>query len=202
MKTCSQCKKSKTESEFYKKACSKDGLRSNCKQCVQKYAQSTKDRKTRYDKQYYLVHKEGKDKLAIAYYHANKQKKKSYDKQNRSKVYASRKERYRTDLNYKLTCNLRSRLYSALRRNTKSASTFVLLGCSVEELKKHIGAQFTEGMSWDRVMNGEIHIDHIKPCASFDLSKVEEQRLCFHYSNLQPLWAKDNFKKSKGTRKT
>jgi hypothetical protein len=52
-------------------------------------------------------------------------------------------------------------------------------------------------MSWEKVMNGEIHCDHRRPCASFDLSKPSEQRKCFHYTNLQPLWAKDNLEKGK-----
>jgi hypothetical protein len=50
-------------------------------------------------------------------------------------------------------------------------------------------------MSWKKVMEGKIHCDHIRPCASFDLSKASEQRKCFHYANLQPLWAKENLEK-------
>ena len=48
-------------------------------------------------------------------------------------------------------------------------------------------------MSWDNY--GDWHIDHIRPCCSFDLSKIEEQEKCFHYSNLQPLWAEENMTK-------
>ena len=53
----------------------------------------------------------------------------------------------------------------------------------------------TVDMKWEDVMNGKIHIDHIKPCSSFDLSKPEEQKKCFHFTNLQPLWARDNLVK-------
>lgn len=54
--------------------------------------------------------------------------------------------------------------------------------------------QFTEGMTWENY--GEWHVDHIRPCVSFDLSIPEQQQECFHYTNLQPLWAKDNLQKS------
>ena len=57
---------------------------------------------------------------------------------------------------------------------------------------RYLEAQFTEGMSW----NSNIHIDHIVPCASFDLSDPEQQRRCFHYTNLQVLWWRENLEKS------
>ena len=48
-------------------------------------------------------------------------------------------------------------------------------------------------MSWGNY--GKWHVDHIRPCASFNLVNEEEQKKCFHYTNLQPLWAKDNLSK-------
>ena len=90
--------------------------------------------------------------------------------------------------------NLRSRAYSAIKGKSKSKHTIELLGCSVEELKIHLEKQFVKDMNWQNY--GQWHIDHIKPCSSFDLTDPEQQKLCFHYSNLQPLWAKDNIKKS------
>jgi len=69
-----------------------------------------------------------------------------------------------------------------------------LVGCSMEQLRKHLEEQFAAGMSWENY--GKWHMDHIKPCASFDLSREAEQHKCFHYTNLQPLWAKDNLRKS------
>lgn len=161
------------------------------------YQERNKDRKVDYDKQYYLSNKVQKDKKAREYYRVNKEAKASYDKRNRPAQATKRRERYRTDVRYKLTCNLRSRLYVALKRNKKTAHTLELLGCSIDYLKQHIESQFKDGMYWAKVMNGEIHIDHIVPCVAFDLSQQSQQRECFHYSNLQPLWAKDNFKKHK-----
>lgn len=68
-----------------------------------------------------------------------------------------------------------------------------LLGCTVEELRAHLEKQFTSGMTWDNY--GEWHVDHIKPVTKFNLVDPAEQLLCFHFSNLQPLWAKDNIRK-------
>lgn len=196
MKKCSKCDETKSDSDFYKRKDSTDGLASHCKQCRKSYRELTKDKKSEADRLRYLKNKEHIDARAISYYHANKDKKRNYDQSRRQSLYEQRRDRYRTDLNYKLKCNLRSRLRRALKRNTKSGSTLDLLGCSIEHLKLHLESGFSEGMTWDHVLSGEIHIDHIVPCASFDLTDEEQQRECFHYKNLQPLWAKDNFKKS------
>lgn len=93
---------------------------------------------------------------------------------------------------FKLERNLRSRLYSALKSKNakKSTKTLDLIGCSTSFLMGYLEAKFTEGMTWEKY--GEFHIDHIKPCSKFNLLDEEEQKKCFHYTNLQPLWAKDN----------
>ena len=103
--------------------------------------------------------------------------------------------RYQKDLDFRLRNALRSRIRQAIIRDSgeKSIKTADLIGCSVKELKQHLEAQFADGMSWDNY--GEWHIDHIIPCASFDLTDEQEQRECFHYTNLQPLWGVDNIKK-------
>jgi hypothetical protein len=75
----------------------------------------------------------------------------------------------------------------------KHGNTMELTGCSKEHLISHIESMFVNGMSWDNY--GEWHIDHIKPCASFDLTNIEQQKLCFNWTNLQPLWASDNIRK-------
>jgi len=121
-----------------------------------------------------------------------------YNENNREKVRASRRkyknERRKRDPNYALTCVLRARLSGALRGQAKAASTMALLGCTVGELRQHLEKQFTEGMSWTN-RGTAWHVDHILPCSSFDLSDAEQQRRCFHWSNLQPLFAFDNLSK-------
>ena len=92
---------------------------------------------------------------------------------------------------------LRSRVYVALReaKTTKQTSTTDLLGCSLSDFRAHLEAQFLPGMSWDNWALDGWHVDHIRPCASFDLTDPEQQRQCFHFTNLQPLWAEDNIRK-------
>jgi hypothetical protein len=75
----------------------------------------------------------------------------------------------------------------------KSGKSVWLLGCTIPELRAHLQSQFKQGMSWENA--GEWEIDHIRPCASFDLSIPEQQQQCFHFSNLQPLWKADNREK-------
>lgn len=97
---------------------------------------------------------------------------------------------------YSVVHRLRVRLNHAIAGNsgtTKSAPTMQLVGCSREFLVAHLESQFLPGMSWEN--RSEWHIDHIRPCASFDMTDPEQQRACFHWSNLQPLWGKDNLEK-------
>jgi hypothetical protein len=83
----------------------------------------------------------------------------------------------------------------ALSGKLKISTTKELLGCTLSEFKEYIENQFADGMSWKNYGRYGWHIDHIKPCAAFDLSKPEDQKQCFNYTNLQPLWAEDNLKK-------
>lgn len=90
---------------------------------------------------------------------------------------------------------LRGRIYVALKRGVKSEGTMELLGCTIEAFKEYFQSLFTEGMSWDVYLKGGIHIDHKIPCKHFNLAFPAEQKKCFHYTNLQPLWGIDNLKK-------
>lgn len=93
----------------------------------------------------------------------------------------------------RIACSLRGRIRQVMKTLTKSAATEQLLGCSFEFLKTRLESMFQPNMTWDNY--GEWHIDHIKACATFNLIDPLEQQKCFHYSNLQPLWAKDNMAK-------
>lgn len=91
---------------------------------------------------------------------------------------------------------LRKRIGRAIRDyapGRKSLRTAALIGCPIPELLIHLEAQFLPGMTWQN--RNQWHIDHIRPCASFDLTDPAQQQECFHYMNLQPLWALDNIQK-------
>jgi hypothetical protein len=106
------------------------------------------------------------------------------------RVYMRR--RCQTDPLFRAIVAVRSRLYHAIRRARakKATNTFDLTGCNAQELLSHIASQFHDGMSWSNY--GAWEIDHIKPCKDFNLLDPNEQKACFHYSNLRPLWRRDN----------
>ena len=128
----------------------------------------------------------------------NKKKRESYQVR-KNKINETRRKnlqrRRDEEPRYRVMMALHVRLYDAVKRNkgVKSAKTLELLGCTVEQLQTFLEAEFTEGMTWENY--GEWHIDHIRPCASFNLEDPEEQKKCFHWTNLQPLWALDNIRK-------
>jgi hypothetical protein len=95
---------------------------------------------------------------------------------------------------FRILVSLRSRTNALLRGKNKSAKTLELVGCPIAWLEVHLESQFKPGMTWENY--GPVwHIDHIRPCASFNLTNSEQQKICFHWTNLQPLFAKENLQK-------
>ena len=119
------------------------------------------------------------------------------DRERHSKNNWKISERRKTDVLFKLRGLLRTRLRTALSGNYKSGSAIKSLGCSLDEFKKHMESKFKPGMNWDNHGLYGWHIDHIKPLASFNLSDVNQLNEACHFTNLQPLWAKDNLVKGK-----
>jgi hypothetical protein len=118
---------------------------------------------------------------------------KLYSQKNRKKLNQYRANKAKNDPIFKLIQNQRRRIRQALKEMKKTKSTLKLLGCSATELWNHLEKQFKSKMT--RKNYGKWHVDHIRPCASFDLTNPKQQQICFHYTNLQPLWAIDNIKK-------
>ena len=189
-KTCSKCNQTLDVSCFSKHKTSKDGLRNICKIC-----------QSEYNKSFYLNPEKQKQKKISdkIYYETNKEKVSEYKKEWALKNKESINQRYRNyrqnDINYKIKQNLRKRISTVLSGKSKSQTTLSLLGCSLEFFKIYIEQKFKDGMTWDNY--GLWHIDHIIPCYSFDLTIPSNQQACFHYTNLQPLWASENCKKNK-----
>lgn len=192
-KECKDCKLVKSTSEFHVRRVStktevKTYVRSYCKACNNKrsnaWAKANRAKKNAHRREFMR-----RKNLGV--------KRKPRQTYKELKAYRRKRarERYRSDPAYKLLCNLRNRVNKALSGKSKSAATEKLLGICVDECRKYIEAQFIEGMSWDTIA-----VDHIVPCASFDLSDPEQQRRCFHYTNLQPLFPPEN--SSKGARIT
>jgi len=169
-------------------------------------------------KQYQIEHRKKHKEKYIIYKKnwriRNKEKisleNKTYKLLNRNKISEYRKKYYRdhktqeqeyyknkikVDINLRLSSNLRKRVRLALKGSPKLSTTMNLVGCSIEFLKFYLESQFKDNMSWDNY--GKWHIDHKIPCCAFDLSKEFAQRKCFHYTNLQPLWAEENLKKNR-----
>lgn len=105
-------------------------------------------------------------------------------------------DRRKRDPVFKLAYLLRNRVYYAIRMHkfVKGCSLKYYLGCTTLELRLHLEAKFQPGMTWDTHGNYGWHIDHIIPLSS--AKTIEELYKLCHYSNLQPLWAKDNLRKS------
>lgn len=148
-------------------------------------------------KQYKESWRNGKGKgYDKKYREANKDKIQAYDaawkRANRKQVSAYEKKRKVEDLNFSIKKRLRSRVWHSVNRQSgkKAKSTMALLGCSIASFRIYIESKFQPGMTWEN-----IHLDHIVPCALFDLTKPEHQKICFHFSNYQPLLAIDNIRK-------
>lgn len=178
MKKCSQCLETKELSEFHRHSGFSDGRTSKCKVCRSKNWKS-----------WYADNGEKVKSYSKDYYEKNKEY-----VLTRNKEYFSNKKK--NDIQFRIACNLRSRLSKAISQKTKTGSAAADLGCSLKEFRKHIQSKFKDGMSWDNY--GDWHLDHIMPLSSFDLTNEGEFREAVHFSNIQPLWANENL--SKGAR--
>ena len=191
-KACSKCKVVKPIDAFgtYKRPTASgeiERVRSWCKDCAKEASAAWKKANPeKYNAQQRARRERKKQGI--------KRKPQTHEEMMAKKVKYNRERRQR-DPAYRMMTNLRGRLRHALKGKSKSARTQALLGCTPEECLAHIEAQFTEGMTWQN-----IDVDHIVPCASFNLENPEEQRQCFHWSNLQPLFKPDN--RSKGAKIT
>lgn len=123
--------------------------------------------------------------------------KREWNKNNKEHIKQYSMEREK-DSSVRMVKNLRRRIIRAVKdgQGFKTGRSQELIGCDWKTVKNHLESMFKKGMNWDNYGLYGWHIDHRRPCSSFDLTKENEQRECFHYTNLQPLWAYENLLKS------
>ena len=211
-KICEKCKLLLPLDQFHKSNVNRFGCASHCKACRSAAAKATNANKSEEEKHgAYLTHRD--ERLA---YERDRRK----DPETRVKIAAAKyvymhkpevrarrnartSERYQTDVNFRLTTNIRARIKMALKAHKRSGGRGVvlqgsklgLLGCTITDYAEYLAKQFEPGMSWAN--HGEWHIDHIKPVCTFDLSDDAQLREAFHYTNTRPLWAAENLSRPK-----
>jgi hypothetical protein len=164
------------------------------------YHQDHRTEKVAYDKQYYQNNRAKRLAYRKQYYQNNRAKRLAYRKQYREnhkiEIATQKRNRFYNDIDYKLKTLIRCRIKQSIKNNKQYKHSIDLLGCSIEEVREHIERQFQQGMNWDNWSVHGWHIDHIIPLSYFDFSDPEQQKRACHYTNLRPLWAEDNHKKS------
>jgi hypothetical protein len=173
VKACKSCKLQKPLDSFRNRKKSKDGKQYSCKDCqrpeIQKWCNSNRLKKAEYQQNW---QKQVKNTSGVSY-NTNRRKE---------------------DPLFRLANILRVRLNKAIKRNS-GISAVRDLGCSIADFKSYIETKFQPNMTWDNY--GEWHIDHDIPLCRFDLSDPQQLKLACHYTNLQPLWATDNLRKTR-----
>lgn len=159
-----------------------------------------------YDRIKYQENKEKEKIRKQKFYQENTKKvrdrNKRYRENNPEKVreyarnYAAKR---RENIQYRIQSSIRCRIWRCIKK--RSEHSMDLTGCTLEFLINYLESKFEEGMSWENYGNPNKdhtdcwHIDHIRPCCSFDMTDKEQQRQCFHYTNLQPMWGLENISK-------
>lgn len=173
------------------------------KEYMKEYRDNHKEELSESSRQRYNSDIENQRAIRKEWSRNNKEKKKEidrlYQKKNKDKINNQKREknkiRRHTDTNYKLSLTLRRRINLAIKRQQRAGSAVRDLGCTIPELKQHLESKFQIGMTWENWSVHGWHIDHIIPLASFDLTDRGQFLKACHYTNLQPLWAKDNLSK-------
>ena len=180
MKKCFKCKAEKDFSQFNKLAKASDGLQCYCKTCQKILSNEWEKNNSKYRSEYYKNYE---------FTHANERK--MYRFENREERRKYEKNLRETNLNHKISCNLRRRLNKFISGELKNGSAIKDLGCSIDELKNWLSRQFIEDMNWENY--GIVwNIDHIIPLSKVDLTDTMQLKKVCHWFNLRPLFVRDN----------
>ena len=199
-KECTKYGEVKAFAEFTKRKASKDGLCFYCKACLKEYRQANRESILEYQKQYSEDNKEAAAEYQKQHYQANKEaiaeRKKQHYQANKEKRNKYERKRRAENPTVRMIGNLRRGLCQAMDGTSKPKKTMEFLGCSRKQFKKHLSAQFEEGMTLENYGSDGWVIDHIMPVSRFDHSEPEQVAICWHHTNMQPLWDRDNKIKS------
>lgn len=197
-KFCRPCNTTLCNGMFSSNKKASDGLQTTCKKCTALYM--TQRREAIKRKQI-----EQPDAMATCSTCGNQKALSAFTSGNLAKCKACSAEYMRqqiaANIHTRIRNALRSRIWYAVKRSKTSlveSGTEKVIGCSVQELKEYLEKQFEPDMTWDNYgrLPHQWEIDHRRACKHFDLRNAEEQRQCFHYTNMQPLWMPLNRSKS------
>jgi hypothetical protein len=219
MKLCTCCNIEKELQCFYNDKSRADEKHPHCKECKsssdKKYRNANLEKRREADRKYAAQNTDKAIARAKSWYQSNtdraKESRKNWYESNKDKVDISRKawyeqnadkmktyhndygkERYATNMHYRIKSILNARLRACVR--TRSTNTSEYLGCPIEFFIQWIESQFTSEMDWNN-MGSDWHFDHVKPCASFNFDNSDDIFKCYNWSNIRPLMAKDNCNK-------
>lgn len=230
LKRCTKCgnEKPATSEFFHAYTRSPDGRRSVCRECRaadhaanreerlpkrREHYQANRERLTANVRAYYAANADAQRAAALERHYRNRERRlaqiRAYQQANRDTLLAKKRERerarfrdlYGKDLEYTLRHRLRALLRVTVKLGREGRRLHQVLGYTTAELRAHLELQFTKGMTWEKVLAGEIEIDHIVPVASFNITSFEcpEFRACWGLANLRPMWASEN--RSKGDKR-
>lgn len=213
VKQCSWCNEAKEVGSFYASSSSPSGLTSRCKPCfndkikermltpegreVRRKREARDKEKIRIARNEQGTRRREKRKDDIVWIEKQRETKRKSAMKHKEKRSIRQKEKL-TEPARKMIHSQRVAIRHMLHNEIKSDKTVDLLGCTPDEFKMYIEKQFVEGMTWDNHGKGEDkwQIDHVLCAEVFDLSRESHQRVCFHHTNLRPLWMRDNILKS------
>lgn len=193
-KVCNICGISKPLIDFCRRADSKDGRESRCRHCrtiqAREYCKNNREKIRLYKREWCLK---------------NKGKKREYNQRRRQRhyKYPANAARYyakvHTRISYRLNAAMKANIWQSLQGKKNGRKWETLVGYTLEELKAHLEKLFQSEMNWANY--GKWHIDHIRPKNSFSFTTYNDKGFkdCWRLSNLQPLWAVDNIRKSDET---
>jgi hypothetical protein len=190
MRICNRCKIEKELSYFPKDKTTSSGYGYKCKECYKIFNKKYYSNNSEQYHNYYKNNKENKQEYyqqnSLKYNIENKEKIKEYRKQNKGYYRAWVNNKRKNDLNFKIRHILQTRIVNELK-GKKEEKTSTLLGGTISQIKQYLESQFKPEMNWNN--HGKIwEIDHIIGCCNFNLTDIEQQKQCFHYTNLQPLF--------------